>query len=109
MLLVLFFMLVFGLIGALIGKQKGRAQAGFWWGFFLGIFGWLIVALGPDVRPKCTECKAPVDPEATKCRHCGSDIEPTSASGEKSILGADLFNRATKLSDEERYTPWKQR
>lgn len=39
-----------GLIGALIGQYKGRVAAGFWFGFFLGFIGWILVALGPDLR-----------------------------------------------------------
>lgn len=41
-----------GLIGSLIGRHRGRPTAGFFFGLFLGIFGWLIVALGPDLRNK---------------------------------------------------------
>src|SRR5208283_2837355 len=47
--LVLYF-IVFGLIGVVVGQRKGRAFAGFVFGALLGPIGWLIVALGPDVK-----------------------------------------------------------
>lgn len=44
-----------GLIGAAIGSTKGRSGAGFWFGLLLGPLGWLLVAVGPDLRKKVPE------------------------------------------------------
>lgn len=63
------------LIGYMIGEKKGREVAGFLWGLFLGPIGWLLVAIGPDMRPACPKCKGAIPEGATKCQHCGSDLE----------------------------------
>lgn len=52
-----------GLIGALIGQYKGRVAAGFWFGFFLGFIGWILVALGPDLRRGPPAVAPSVDPD----------------------------------------------
>lgn len=39
-----------GSVGAAIGSHKGRSVAGFWFGLFLGVLGWFIVAIGPNLR-----------------------------------------------------------
>jgi len=66
--------LVLGLIGGAIGSRKGRTGAGFLFGILLGPIGWIVILLGPDLGPqpiKCQECKGPLEPGATRCRHCG--------------------------------------
>ena len=68
--------LIGGAIGAMIGERKRRKEAGFWWGFFLGPLGWLIVALGPDMGPKCYVCSAPRVPGARLCHRCGNSPYP---------------------------------
>lgn len=66
--------LVGALVGRMIGARRGRERAGTWWGLLLGPLGWLIVAAGPDLRPKCPACRGPVEPDATRCRGCGEDL-----------------------------------
>jgi len=78
-------MLIGGLVGALIGRSRGRLVDGLGWGIILGPIGWLIVALGPDVKiaqaamrmRKCPSCAELVQPDAKVCKHCGRDINPT--------------------------------
>jgi len=38
------------LVGAAIGQRKGRVGAGFFFGLILGPIGWLVIAVGPDLR-----------------------------------------------------------
>jgi len=61
-----------GAIGAAIGERKHRKSGGFWWGFFLGPLGWLIVAVGPDLGPKCAICGAPRVQGSRICGQCGN-------------------------------------
>ena len=61
-------------IGTLVGQAKGRAVAGMIWGLVLGPLGWVLVALGPNLKPKCSHCKGVIIPGATKCKNCGSDL-----------------------------------
>jgi len=63
------------LIGALIGQSKGRAIYGAFWAALLGPIGWLIVALGANVKPKCNECGGVVMLGARRCKNCGSLID----------------------------------
>ena len=73
----LFIWAIMALVGYLIGKSKSRPTAGFIWGLLLGPIGWLIIAIGPDMGPKCPECKGDVVPGARKCKNCGSDLIKT--------------------------------
>ncbi len=41
---------IFGLIGMIIGQTKGRPAAGFLFGALLGPIGWLVVAVGPNIK-----------------------------------------------------------
>jgi hypothetical protein len=98
-----FFGAVSGVIGYAIGNSKGKGAAGFWLGFFLGFIGWIIVATMPastEVQMSqamviadavraggtadaatlpCPWCAEPIRLAAKVCRHCGRDVEPTSA------------------------------
>jgi uncharacterized membrane protein YeaQ/YmgE (transglycosylase-associated protein family) len=62
------------LVGALIGKAKGRTGAGAFFGAILGPIGWLITALGPNMKPKCPLCGGEIVEGAIKCKNCGSDL-----------------------------------
>ncbi len=71
----LFFAVVIGAgVGSLIGeKARGRKVAGAWLGL-LGPLGWVLVLLFEDHRRKCPACRSAVDPKATKCPRCASDL-----------------------------------
>jgi hypothetical protein len=62
------------LVGALIGQSKGRVGAGAFFGFLIGPIGWLIIALGPNKKPKCPFCNGEIAKGAIKCKNCGSDL-----------------------------------
>ena len=74
----LFYILLWGLIGGLvghaIGKAKGRPEDGVLWGVLLGFIGWLVIAAGPDKRPKCPECLGATIPGARRCKNCGAEL-----------------------------------
>lgn len=53
------------LIGAAIGQRKGRAGAGFFFGVILGPIGWIIIAVGPDLRQKVPASATPPAPAAS--------------------------------------------
>jgi len=61
-------------IGLAIGQSKGRPVAGLIWGFLVGPLGWLLVAIGPNMKPKCPHCGGEIVEGASKCKNCGSDI-----------------------------------
>ncbi len=73
-LVVALWAIIGGLVGHAIGKTRGRAEAGVIWGALLGVIGWLVIAAGPDQRPKCPECGGTVVSGANKCRNCGSSV-----------------------------------
>lgn len=62
------------LIGGLIGIQRRRFLSGVVWGLILGPIGWLLVLLLADCRPKCPECKSPLNDGATRCHRCGCEV-----------------------------------
>jgi len=88
--LFLFWVAVNLLVGALIGKSKGRLSAGILWSLLLGPIGWLIVAVGPNTKPKCPYCKDTIIPGAVKCRNCGSELK----SGEVEPVSKPKIDRA---------------
>ncbi len=64
--------LIAGAIGHAIGKRRRRGTfASIMLGVLLGPVGWVALALGPDYRPRCPECKGVIDIDAKRCRHCG--------------------------------------
>ena len=72
--LVIYWVIIGTLIGALIGQRKQRAVAGAFFGFLLGPLGWLMIALGPSMKPKCPHCRGEIVQGASKCKNCGSDL-----------------------------------
>jgi hypothetical protein len=48
------YIVIFGLVGWVIGERKGRPAAGFFLGALLGPIGWLVVAVGPDIKAQQT-------------------------------------------------------
>ena len=63
-------------VGFFIGDAKGRDLAGAMFGAFLGPIGWLLIAVGPDLRAKCRHCRGAVMAGATHCCHCGQALPP---------------------------------
>jgi predicted amidophosphoribosyltransferase len=63
------------IVGGMIGAAKGRAFAGALWGLLLGPFGWLVIAIAPDQRPKCPECGGDVIRGANRCKNCGHRLK----------------------------------
>jgi hypothetical protein len=59
------------LAGAVFGFLRGRILAGVVFSLFLGPLGWLIVYLGPDLRPKCPFCRGVVVESAVACKNRG--------------------------------------
>jgi hypothetical protein len=97
---VIFIWLLFAIFSAVIANAKGRS--GFGWfiiGALFGPFG-LIVGLLPSLRqPRviewhekpaspsnsrpCPYCKEPIRPDAIKCKHCMSSVEPAELTDEE--------------------------
>ncbi|HHL6676464.1 TPA: zinc ribbon domain-containing protein [Klebsiella quasipneumoniae] len=79
-----------GLIPAFIAQSKGRSFGGWWlYGFLLFIVAIIHVLFVPSLNSSvaavadsqgpmrnCPYCAEPVKYQATKCKHCGSEIEP---------------------------------
>jgi len=68
-----------GLVGSAIGKARGRRKAGAVWGALLGVIGWVVIAAGPDLRPKCSECGGSIVEGARRCKNCGADLSAASS------------------------------
>lgn len=78
-----------GLIPAFIAQSKGRSFAGWWvYGFLLFIVAiihvifvkpvgnnGIFISNGSEPMRDCPRCAEPVKYQATKCKHCGSEIE----------------------------------
>ena len=75
-ILILFWLFIGALVGGMIGVRKNRAAEGLYWGAFLGCIGWIIIALLPSNLPQCPECLGNVPYGATRCMHCGINIQP---------------------------------
>lgn len=79
-----------GLIPAFIAQSKGRSFGGWWlYGFLLFIVAIIHVLFVPSLNSSgaavtdsqgpmrdCPYCAESVKYQATKCKHCGSEIEP---------------------------------
>jgi predicted RNA-binding Zn-ribbon protein involved in translation (DUF1610 family) len=71
-LFIVFWLLVGAAVGGLIGASRNNVGSGILWGAMFVPIGWIIV-LFLDNRPKCLECRAPLNQGATRCSHCGFD------------------------------------
>lgn len=79
-----------GLIPAFIAQSKGRSFGGWWlYGFLLFIVAIIHVLFVPSLNSSgpavtdsqgpmrdCPYCAESVKYQATKCKHCGSEIDP---------------------------------
>ncbi len=65
---------IFGIAAAFVASNRG-ANGCLWFGlgFLLGPFA-LMFAFGAGGGTICRDCRKPIDPEATKCPHCGRDF-----------------------------------
>jgi DNA-directed RNA polymerase subunit RPC12/RpoP len=70
--LIFFWLIIGAVVGGLIGATRNNVGSGVVWGALLGPIGWIIV-LCLDNRPRCWQCKEPVNPGARRCPHCGYD------------------------------------
>ena len=50
---------IMGGIGAAIGAHRSRYFAGFIWGTLLGVFGWLLIWIGPTASKSSKSRKRP--------------------------------------------------
>ena len=71
---LIYWIVINALIGGAIGARKKRVGAGIIFGILLGPIGWILVAAGPNMGPKCPECGGDVVTGARKCKNCGSDL-----------------------------------
>lgn len=86
---LLFIWLAFAVICAIVASTKNRSALG--WlllGAIFGVFALIVLAFLPridDPTPncggvpqhrKCPYCAEQILSEATKCKHCGSEVEP---------------------------------
>lgn len=75
----LFWLAISLAIGGVLGeKLKGQQRAGTLLGL-LGPIGWICVILLTDKRAKCPACKSALNPGATKCARCGTEIPRAAA------------------------------
>lgn len=93
-LYLLLWIIIGALVGTVIGQQKDRAGAGLLFGLLLGPIGWLIIAAGPNLKPKCTECGGIVPEGVNRCMHCGQLLVTTKAKeeSEKKAYFKERFN-----------------
>lgn len=111
----------FGLsfIVANIAERKGRSFAGFYWlsfllGFFIGIL--VVIAIPNESKPftvfdktviqvKCPHCAELILAEASVCKHCGRDVNPSTEllqAAEEQKLNA-LRSEAFKKAENQIY------
>ena len=97
-----------GLIPAFIAQSKGRSFGGWWlYGFLLFIVAIIHVLFVPSLNSSvaavadsqgpmrdCPYCAEPVKYQATKCKHCGSDVTPS-----KIIANTDNTGASDRLAD----------
>lgn len=83
---VVIWLVIFGGVGRLCGLARGRPGAGVWMGVLLGPIGWLFVLIGPDHRRKCRDCGGALNPGASKCCHCGTDLTAGAGHGPGRIV-----------------------
>lgn len=92
-------------VGYGIGGFKERRWEGFWLGGCLGPVGWIIAAL-LDYPLKCPECRGGVPEKATRCLHCGIQLElvsaPTSAKlPEQMVVHCPACDEQQQISADE--------
>jgi hypothetical protein len=108
---IFFWFFVGGGVGYGIGGFKERRSEGFWLGACLGPIGWIITAL-LDYPLKCPECRGGVPENATRCLHCGIQLELVSALPsvklpEQMIVRCPACDEQQQISADEQSLPRK--
>lgn len=79
---IVIFWIVCGVIAGMIGSNKGSGCAGFALGLLLGPLGIIIALIMKGNQKKCPFCKGDIPEDATTCKHCGKDIDPSGDSSD---------------------------
>lgn len=98
-----------GLITALIAQSKGRSFGAWWlYGFLLFIVAIVHVLIVPSLRTPtskshelrdCPYCAEPIKLQASKCKHCGSEVLPLPSKAETHGDGTKIaWNRVAVLA-----------
>lgn len=71
---IFFFWLLCAIVAAVIGGRRNRTGTGFFLGVLFGPFGILFALLLKGNRIKCSYCRELIDPQATVCPHCRTEL-----------------------------------
>lgn len=94
---VLIFASIAGAIGAVIGRSRGRERDGLVLGFLLGPIGWVLVLMGKDERPRCSECGGVVVEDAKRCKNCGVELAGSDSSTSDEEANQEPARRSREL------------
>ncbi len=98
---VLLWVVIGGLVGHAIGRMKGRPEAGGLWGALFAVIGWLVIAAGPNHRPKCPECGGIIEQDVRRCKNCGSELSrsgPPESADDKTAIPIALGRIESRIA-----------